>query len=48
MNEKSRLKVIDEFMLDQDLPLDLDDLMMVLAEAFRLIAKAYSCYKNVL
>ena len=35
MNEKSRLKVIDEFMLDQDLPLDLDDLMMVLAEAFR-------------
>lgn len=36
MNEKTRLKVIDEFTLNHDLPLDLDDLMMILAEAYRM------------
>ena len=35
MNEKIRLKTIDDFMLSSELPLDLDDLMMILGEAYR-------------
>ena len=35
MDDQSRLKTIDDFMLNSEVPLDLDDLMMVLAEAYK-------------
>lgn len=35
MDDQTRLKTIDDFMLNTELPLDLDDLMMILAEAYR-------------
>ena len=35
MDDQTRLKTIDDFMLDTELPLDLDDLMVILAEAYR-------------
>ena len=35
MDDETRLKTIDDFMLNSEVPLDLDDLMLVLAGAFR-------------
>ena len=35
MNDQTRLKTIDDFMLNSELPLDLDDLMVILAEAYQ-------------
>ena len=35
VDDQSRLKTIDDFMLNSEVPLDLDDLMMVLAEAYK-------------
>jgi diguanylate cyclase (GGDEF)-like protein/PAS domain S-box-containing protein len=35
VNDQSRLKTIDDFMLNSEVPLDLDDLMLVLAEAYK-------------
>ena len=35
MDDRSRLKTIDDFMLNSEVPLDLDDLMLVLAEAYK-------------
>lgn len=38
VDDQSRLKTIDDFMLNSEVPLDLDDLMMVLAEAYRCLS----------
>jgi diguanylate cyclase (GGDEF)-like protein/PAS domain S-box-containing protein len=35
VDDQSRLKTIDDFMLNSEVPLDLDDLMLVLAEAYK-------------
>jgi len=35
VDDQTRLKTIDDFMLNTELPLDLDDLMVILAEAYR-------------